>query len=182
MRPISGASWFETSHSRLLTMRINAIGLAHPLVQFQHEHEHFGDGLIELSRDLVAELDIGERAGQHLVLLDRDIMLFGDLDDLCADRPLALGDDARRAGAIVMQCDGKLVPGVGTHSARSRKWPAFAGVICGGAPSRMTMSPGDSSASLSACPSSLAPARSCAAVCGRSAHIRTDVRSPDSDT
>src|SRR6516165_7682104 len=149
--------------------------------QAEHEHQHLGDRLVELGRDLVAELDIGERAGQHLVLLDRDVVLFGDLDDFCADRTLALGDDARRAGAVIMQRDRERDFGVRAHSARSRKWPAFAGAGCGGAPSRITMSPGDSSALLSAWLSSPAPARSCAAVCGRSAHIRTEVRSPDSE-
>ena len=77
--------------------------------QPQHENQDLGDRLVELRRDLIAELDLGQRAGQHLVLLDRDVVGFGDLDDLVADRALALGDDARRAGAVVMQRDRKLV-------------------------------------------------------------------------
>src|SRR6516225_9777013 len=102
--------------------------------QAEHEHQHLGDSLVELDRDLVAELDIGERAGQHLVLLDRDVVGLGDLDDLGADRALALGCDARRALAVVMQRDRKLGLGPGllldlllglldlaAHSARSRK-------------------------------------------------------------
>ena len=35
-------------------------------------------------------------------------MGLGDLDDLGADRALALGDDARRARPVVMQRDRKL--------------------------------------------------------------------------
>jgi hypothetical protein len=52
---------------------------------------------------------------------------------------------------------------------------------CGGLPSRITMSPGLSSARLSCWLSCEAPARSCAAVAGRSAHIRTEVLSPESE-
>src|SRR5581483_7784961 len=100
---------------------------------------------------------------------------------LLADRALALGDDARRPGAVVMQRDRERHFCVRAHSARSRKWPALAGAGCGGAPSRITMSPGDSSALLSAWLSSPAPARSCAAVCGRSAHLSTEVLSPESE-
>ena len=86
----------------------------------------------------------------------------GDLDDLRADGALALGDDARRAGLVIMQRDRKLAFGIDAHSARSRKWPArAAGAACGGAPSRITISPGCSSARLSAWLSSDAPARSC---------------------
>src|ERR1700758_746882 len=147
------------------------------LGQPQHEDQDLGDGLVELGRDFIAELDIGERAGEHFVLLDRNAVLFGDLDDPGADRALALGNDARRTGAVIMQRDGKLALGLGAHSARSRKCPALAGAVCGGAPSRITMSPGVSSAWLNAWLSSVAPARSCAAVCGRSAHIRTEARS-----
>src|SRR5690349_11726816 len=127
------------------------VGLsARPLVQAQHEDQHLRDRLVELGRNLVAELDIRERAGEDLILLYRNIVLFGDLDDLRADRALALGDDARRAGAVVMQRDSERNLGFRAHSARSRKCPAFAGVGCGGAPSRITMSPGESSALLSA--------------------------------
>ena len=56
---------------------------------------------------------------------------------------------------------------------------AGAALGCGGAPSRITISPGVSSARLSAWLSCAAPARNCAAVAGRSAHIRTEVVSPD---
>jgi hypothetical protein len=49
-------------------------------------------------------------------------------------------------------------------------------------PSRITISPGRSSALLSASLNRPTPARSCAAVAGRSAHIRTEVPSPLSDT
>src|SRR5258708_9978262 len=108
-------------------------------------------------------------------------MGLGDFDDLGADRALALGDDPRRAGPVVMQGDGELVALFRAHSARSRKCPALAGAGCGGLPSRITISPGESSAWLSAWLSSPEPARNCAAVCGRSAHIRTEVRSPDSE-
>src|SRR5215207_653702 len=126
---------------------------------------------------------MGQGARQHLVLLDRDVMFPGELDDLRADDALALGDDPGGAGLVVVQRDRKLVPGLDAHSARSRKWPArAAGAACGGAPSRITISPGCSSARLSAWLSCEAPARSCSAVAGRSAHIRTEVLSPVSDT
>src|ERR1700752_3401179 len=151
--------------------------LSHPARQPQHEDQHFGDGLVELGRNLVAKLDLGERAGQDLVLLDRDVMGFCDLDDLRADRALALGDHARRAGAVVMQRYRKLVD-IGAHSARSRKWPPGVPFGCGGVPSRTTMSPGFNSARARAWLSSVLPARSRSAVAGRSAHIRTDVLSP----
>src|SRR6202011_1417494 len=121
-------------------------------------------------------------ARQHLVLLDRDIVGFCDLDDLGADGALALGNDPGRTGPVVMQRDRELGFGVDAHSARSRKCPARAGCGCGGVPSRITISPGLSSARLSAWPSCAAPARNCAAVAGRSAHIRTEVLSPTSDT
>ena len=51
---------------------------------------------------------MGQRARQHLVLLDRDVVGLGELDDLGADRALALGDDARRTGLVVMQRDREL--------------------------------------------------------------------------
>src|SRR5882724_4049893 len=155
--------------------------LANSPRQAQHEHQDFGDRLVKFGRDFVAEFDIGQRAGQHLVFLDRDVMGLGDLDDLGADRALALGDDARRAGPVVMQRDGELVFQLRAHSARSRKCPALAGAGCGGAPSRITISPGSSSALISAWLSSPALDRNCAAVAGRSAHIRTEVRSPESE-
>src|SRR6516164_3076039 len=40
---------------------------------------------------------------QHLILLDRNIVGFRDLDDFGTDCAPAFGDHARRAGAIVMQ-------------------------------------------------------------------------------
>src|SRR5258708_35324977 len=150
--------------------------------QFQDKNQDFGDRLVKFGRNFIAELDIGERAGQHFVLFDWDIMSLGDFDDLLADGALALGDDARRARLVIVQRDCKLVSCLHAHSARSRKCPARAGAPCGGAPSRITMSPGRSSALLSAWLNCAAPARSCAVVAGRSAHIRTDVRSPLSDT
>src|SRR6266702_3216340 len=151
--------------------------LAHPPRQPQHEHQHFRDGLVEVRRDLLAEFDLGERAGQNLVLLDRDVVGLGDLDDFCADRAPALGDHYGSAAALlVMQRDCEL--GCIAHVARSRKCPARAGAGCGGVPSRTTMSPGLSSAFVIAWLSSPMPARSCCAVAGRSAHIRTKVLSP----
>src|SRR5882757_4022701 len=158
-----------------------ATGLADPARQPQHEHQHFGDRLVEFGRDLVANFDMRQGAGQNLVLLDRDIVGPGDLDDFGADRALALGDDPGRAGLVVMQRDRQPVFGVEAHSARSRKCPALAAGGCGGAPSRTTISPGLSSAWVSAWLNCAAPARNCAAVAGRSAHIRTDVVSPVSD-
>ena len=69
----------------------------------------------------LAELDIGERGGQPLVLLDRDVARARDLDNLLADRAPALGDDARRAFLVVMQRDRELaVVGGLAHVARSR--------------------------------------------------------------
>src|ERR1035438_7775580 len=123
---------------------------ARRLRQPQHEDQDFGDRLVKLLRDFVADLDIGKRAGQHFVFLDRDVVGFGKLDDLLADRPLALGDDPWRPLAVVMQRDRELALGFPAHVARSRKWPARAGLTCGGVPSRITMSPGRSSARLRA--------------------------------
>src|SRR5246127_2529753 len=80
--------------------------------QTEHEHQDLGDGLVELDGDLVAELDIGERARQHLVLLDRNVVRLGDLDDLGADRALALGCNARRALAVILQRDREPGPGL----------------------------------------------------------------------
>ena len=92
-----------------------------------------------------------QRAGQHLVFLDRDVVLLGHLDDLRAERSPALGDHTRRAAAfVIVEGDGDLILGLHTHRARSRKWPAGAGFGCGGAPSRMTISPGCNSAPLNA--------------------------------
>src|SRR5258708_7191311 len=156
--------------------------LANSPRQLQDKYQDFGDCLVELGWNFIAEFDIGKRAGQQLVLFDRDVMGFGDLDDLRTDGAPALGDDPRRAGFVIMQRDRKLVFCLHAHSARSRKCPARAGAACGGWPSWITMSPGCSSALLSAWLNCAAPARSCAAVAGRSAHIRTDVRWPLSDT
>src|SRR6266404_4246803 len=150
--------------------------------QPQHKNQHFRHRLIELSRDFIADLDIGQRARQNLVLLDRDVVGFSEFDDLGADDALALGGDARRAGLVVMQRDRELVFGIHAHSARSRKCPARAGCACGGTPARIVISPGRSSARLSAWLNCPAPARNCSAVAGRSAHIRTEVLSPTSDT
>ena len=73
------------------------MGLANSPRQPQHEHEHLGHRLVKLGRDFIAELDMGERAGQHFVFLDRDVMGFREFDDLLADASPALGDDPRRA-------------------------------------------------------------------------------------
>src|SRR6185437_3568475 len=122
---------------------------------------------------------MGQGAGQHLVLLDRNVMFPGGFDDLRADDALTLRHDKRGAGLVVVQRDRKPVFGLDAHSARSRKWPArAAGAACGGAPSRITISPGCNSARLSAWLRSGAPARSCSAVADRSAQIRTEVFSP----
>src|ERR1700755_1554047 len=77
--------------------------------QAQHEHQDFGDRLVQLNGNLVTEFDIGEGAREYLVLLERKVVRLGDLDDLGADRALALGDDARGAGAVIMQRDRELV-------------------------------------------------------------------------
>src|SRR6185437_5725135 len=127
--------------------------------QPQHEDQNLGHRLVEFGRNFVTELDIGQRAGQHLVLLYRDAMLFRDLDDLLADGTLALGDHRWRTGAIVMQRDRELVLGRTAHSARSRKCPALAETSCNGAPSRTTISPGCNSARDSAWLSCATPAR-----------------------
>src|SRR3954452_7588667 len=148
-----------------------------PARQPQHEHKHFGDGLVEVGRDLLAEFDLGQRTGQDLVLLDRDVVGPGDLDDLFADRTLALGDDDRRVAALLVMERNRKLRRI-AHVARSRKWPARAGAGCGGVPSRTPMLPGLSSALVRAWLSSPIPARSCCAVVGRSAHIRTKVLSP----
>src|SRR5882672_2654413 len=156
--------------------------LANASRQPQHENQHLRHRLVKFLRNFVADFDVRERSGQHFVLFDRDVMGLGDRDDLRANGTLALGDDPRRTGLVVVQRDRKLVLYVNAHSARSRKCPAGAGADAGGVPSRITMSPGLSSALLSAWLSCAAPARSCTAVAGRSAHIRTDVRSPLSVT
>src|SRR3954465_16031239 len=72
--------------------------LAYPPRQPQHEDQHFGDRLVEVGRNFVADLAMGQGPRQHLVLLDRDVMFPGEFDDPGADDALALGDDARRAG------------------------------------------------------------------------------------
>src|ERR1700722_5831585 len=156
--------------------------LANASRQSQHENQHFRHRLVELRGNLIAEFDVGERARQHFVFFDRDIMGLRGLDDLRADAALALGDHPWRARSVVMQRDRELAPAVGAHSARSRKCPAGAEADCTGAPSRTTISPGFNSARLKAWLSCETPARNCAAVAGRSAHIRTEVRSPVSDT
>src|SRR5665213_2826458 len=140
------------ARAMLLRMRSNfgnAV-LANSPRQPQHEDQHFGHRLVEFRGNFIAEFDVGQRPGQHFVFLDRDAMLFGHLDDLGADAALALGDHARRAGAVVMQRDRELSLGLFAHSARSRKCPALVKTGCGGAPSRITMSPGRNSALLSA--------------------------------
>src|SRR3954447_8102446 len=145
----------------------------------QHEYQHFGDGFVKLGRDFVAELDMGERAGEHLILLDRNAVGLGELDDLLAHHTSALGDHARRAGMVVMQSDRQRVFCVRAHSARSRKCPAGAETDCIGAPWRIAMSPGCNSARISASLNCAIPPCSCAAVPGRSAHIRTEGLSPN---
>src|SRR5258705_9020191 len=42
--------------------------------------------LVEVRRNFVADLDMGQGAGQRLVLLDRDVMFAGEFDDLRTDR------------------------------------------------------------------------------------------------
>src|SRR3954452_4353196 len=148
----------------------------------EHEHEYFRDGLVELGWNLVAEFDLGKRAREHLVLLDRDIVSLGDFDNFRANGSLALCDNAGRALFVIVQRDRELVSYLHAHKARSTKCPARAGDCAGGTPSRMTISPGSNSALPSAWLSCAAPARNCAAVAGRSAQRRTDVRSPLSDT
>src|ERR1700753_1963005 len=156
--------------------------LANSPRQPQHENQHFRHRLVELGRNLVAEFDVRQRAGQHFVLLNRDVVSLGDLDDLLTDGSPALGDNPRRAGSIAVQRDRELAFGRPAHSARSRKCPARAAVAgAGGAPSRTTISPGCNSARLSAWLSWATPARNWSAVAGLSAHIRTEVRSPLSD-
>src|SRR5271169_1957876 len=118
--------------------------------QPQHEDQDFRDRLVKFSWNFIAELDIGERARQHLVLFDRDVVGLGYLDDLVAEASPALGDNARRAGPVVMQRDRELIFFLHAHSARSRKWPACAETGCTGAPSRTTISPGFRSARLKA--------------------------------
>src|SRR5689334_24107896 len=99
--------------------------LSHPAGELEHKNQNLGDSLVELGGNLVADLDLRQRAGEDLVLLDRDVVGFCDLDDLLADRAAALGDDLRRARAVVMQGDGKLVVFARAHDARSRKRPAL---------------------------------------------------------
>src|SRR5712692_660086 len=117
-------------------------GLANSSRQPQHENQHLRHRLVKLLRNFIAYFDVRKRPGQHLVLLDRDVMGPGDLDDLRTDGAPALGDDPWRAGLVVMQRDREMALGFHAHSARSRKCPAGAGCDWGGAPSRITMSPG----------------------------------------
>src|SRR4030088_3273847 len=116
--------------------------LANSSRQPQDKHQHFRHRLVKLRGNFIAEFDVGERPGQHFVLLDRDVMGLGDLDDLLADAAPALGDNPWRTRLVVVQRDRKLVPHLRAHSARSRKCPARAGTGCGGVPSRITISPG----------------------------------------
>src|SRR5579872_7248251 len=109
-----------------MTTTARALPLARPARQAQHEDQDFGDRLIEFGRDLLAEFDIGERARQHLVFLDRNVVSPGDLDDLLAKGALSLGDNAWRAGAIIMQRNCELALLGLAHDARSRKCPATA--------------------------------------------------------
>src|SRR5450756_1315680 len=101
-RPMTG-SVAVSKGGRRYRFVIPGTGSANSARQPQHEDQDLRHRLVELGRNLVAEFDIGERAGQHLVLLDRDVMGLGDLDDFGADRALALGDDPRRAALFVMQ-------------------------------------------------------------------------------
>src|SRR6478609_3891303 len=121
-----------------------AIRLTNPPGQPEHEYQHFRDGFIKLGRNFVADLDIGQRPRQHLILLDRDVMGLGEFDDLGADGAPALGGDPWRTGLVIVQRDRELALGIDrihAHSARSRKCPARAGAAWGGAPSRTTISP-----------------------------------------
>src|SRR5262249_28535686 len=102
----------------------------------QQEGEHLGDRLVELDRDLVAELDLRQRDGEACILLDRHAVRPGGLDDLLADRPGSLGDDARRARLLVVKRDGEGFLRR-AHEARSRKRPDVAAAASrgrGGAP------------------------------------------------
>src|SRR5688572_8352165 len=104
-------------------------------------------------------------------------MLARQLHDPFGDFAAALGDDARRTLLVVMQRDSEW-RGCPAHEARFQNWPAAA-EACGGGPP-MAISPGSRSASRSACDKSGAPSRNRAMVSGRSAHSRTEARSPDS--
>src|SRR5258705_10521568 len=88
--------------------------------------------LVEVRRNFVADLDMGQGAGQRLGLLDRDVMFAGEFDDLRTDNALALGDHPRRTGFVIVQRDRKLALGVEAPSARSGNSPARPGPACGG--------------------------------------------------
>src|SRR5690242_20681569 len=100
--------------------------LVRPLEPPRHAHDedqHLGDRLVELDRNLVADLDLRERAGERGILLDGHAVFARGVDDLLSDLALALGDDARRAGLLVVQRDRERVLVRAIHEARSRKRP-----------------------------------------------------------
>src|SRR5947209_14808748 len=101
--------------------------------QSEDKDQYFSYRLVKLCGNLVSDLDVGQRAGQHLVFLDRDVVGLGDLNNLGADAALALGGDPRRPCSVVMQRDRKLLSALPAHSARSRKCPAGAEAVCTGA-------------------------------------------------
>src|SRR6267142_3853019 len=114
------------------------------------EGQDLGDRLVELERDLVADLDLGERGRERGILLDRHAVRPGGLDDLLADRAGALGDHPRPSRLLIMERDGERFLRRG-HEARSRKRPeAAASRGRGGAPWRTSTSPGSISAARSA--------------------------------
>src|SRR5579863_3286673 len=125
-------------------------GLANSTRQAEHENQHLRHRLVQFGRNFIAELDMGERTGENLVLLDRNVMSARQLDDLLTDASPALGNDPRRARPVVMQRYRELVLCFHAHNTRSRKCPARADAACVGAPARITMSPGRNSARLSA--------------------------------
>ena len=126
----------------------------------QHEDQHFGDRLVEFGRNLVAQFDMRQRAGEDFVFLDRNAIGLRDLDNLLAKRSPALGNDTRRAGVIIVQRDRKLAlllacPLMTRDPGNVRRVRAG----CTGAPSRTTISPGCNSARANAWLSRDTPAR-----------------------
>src|SRR5205085_5341934 len=125
----NGAGLLRFSQSPLATI--------HP----QDERQHLGDGLIKLHRDLTFELDTRQRRGKTWILLDRNTVSLGRLDDAPAKFTVSLGDNAGCAWLLVGQRDGER-SGCRCfgHDARSTKRPAGGFTGRGGSPSRTSTS------------------------------------------
>ena len=75
--------------------------------QFVNVGQHFGDGPVEMLRNLLADIGgLVQRLGQRLILDDRDLVIEGDLADPQRQVVLAFGEHARRGHAFHLVSDG----------------------------------------------------------------------------